>query len=87
MQKTYFVYIITNKYNTTLYIGVTDNLERRVYEHANQMHSGFIKKYNLYKLIYFEEYSQVLDAIRREKQLKNWHREWKVNLIKKKVQK
>jgi len=80
----YFVYIITNRYNTTFYIGVTNNLSRRIYEHRQKYVSGFSKKYNLIKLIYFEEYDDIKNAILREKQLKNWHREWKLNLIKSK---
>jgi putative endonuclease len=77
----YFVYILTNKSNKVLYIGVTNNLERRMYEHRNQMIDGFTKKYNLTKLVYFEEASDVKSAIEREKQLKNWHRDWKISLI------
>ena|SRR3989338_6494654 len=83
MIKSYFVYILTNKYNTTFYIGVTNNLERRMIEHKQELIEGFSKKYKLYKLIYFEEYINPLDAISREKKLKNWHREWKISLIKK----
>ena len=78
----YYVYILTNKNNTTFYIGVTNNLGRRIYEHQNELIDGFTKKYKLKKLIYFEECNQIDDAIAREKQLKNWHREWKLNLIK-----
>ena len=78
----YFVYIITNKHNSTYYIGVTNNLERRIYEHKNKLIEGFSKKYNLFKLIYYENYNNINSAIRREKQLKNWHRDWKINLIK-----
>jgi putative endonuclease len=78
--KTYYVYIITNS-KKTLYIGVTNNLERRVYEHKNKLIEGFSKKYYLYKLVYFESCNNINDAIKREKQLKNWHREWKLNLI------
>jgi len=77
----YFVYILTNKSNKVLYIGVTNNLERRMYEHRNEMIDGFTKKYNLTKLVYFEETSDVKSAIEREKQLKNWHRDWKISLI------
>ena len=77
----YFVYILTNKSNKVLYIGVTNDLERRIYEHKNKMVDGFSKRYNLTKLVYFEETSDVKSAIEREKQLKNWHREWKKNLI------
>jgi putative endonuclease len=64
-----------------LYIGVTNNLERRMYEHKNKMVNGFTKKYYLTKLVYFEATTDVKSAIGREKQLKNWHREWKINLI------
>lgn len=79
--KSYYVYIITNKNNSTLYIGVTSNLEKRVFEHKNKLVKGFSYIYNLYKLVYFEETSDINSAILREKQLKNWHREWKINLI------
>jgi len=77
----YFVYILTNKSNRVLYIGVTNNLERRMYEHKNKMIDGFTKRYNLTKLVYFEETSDVSSAIEREKQLKNWHRDWKISLV------
>jgi len=78
----YFVYILSNKYNNVMYIGVTNDLERRMYEHKNKLVDGFSKKYNLTKLVYYEISQDVESAIAREKQLKNWHREWKVNLIK-----
>ncbi len=65
----------------TIYIGVTSDLERRVYEHKNKMIDGFTKKYNITNLVYFELFNSIEDAIRREKQLKNWHGEWKINLI------
>lgn len=77
----YFVYILTNKSNKVLYTGVTNNLERRMFEHKNKMINGFTKKYNLTKLVYLEETSDVRSAIEREKQLKNWHRDWKIKLI------
>jgi len=80
--KHFYVYIITNKNNTTFYIGVNDNLMRRMYEHKNGLIEGFSKKYRLQKLVYFEEFDYINNAIRREKQLKNWHRDWKINLIK-----
>ncbi len=78
--KQYYVYILANK-SKTIYIGITNNLVRRVYEHKNKMIEGFTKKYNLTKLVYFEIFNEAKDAIKREKQLKNWHRQWKINLI------
>jgi len=80
--KTYFVYIISNRWNTTLYIGMTNNLFRRLSEHRNKVNEGFSKHYNLYKLLYYEEINDVLLAIAREKQLKRWRREKKMELIK-----
>ena len=77
----YSVYILTNKRNGTLYIGMTNNLERRIYEHKNKLLDGFTKKYGLDTLVYFEMYQFVEDAIRREKNLKKWKRDWKINLI------
>ena len=77
----YYVYMITNKTNSVLYIGVTNNLIRRVYEHKNKLVDGFSKRYHLYKLVYFEEYSQAEYAIAREKQLKKWIRAKKDRLI------
>ena len=77
----YFVYMLTNKHNTTLYTGVTNNLERRLYEHKNKLVSGFSKQYNLYKLVYFENTTDVNSAIAREKQIKGWTREKKNNLV------
>jgi len=67
--------------NGTLYIGMTNNLERRMYEHKNGLIDGFSKRYELSKLVYFEFYQFVNDAIKREKQLKNWKRDWKISLI------
>lgn len=83
--KTYFVYILTNFTNNVFYIGISKSLERRLDEHntiSEQL--SFSKKYKATKLVYFEEYSDVNEAIRREKQLKNWHCDWKINLIKEK---
>ncbi len=79
--KNYYVYILTNKSNKVLYIGVTNNLEKRIYEHKNKMIDGFSKKYNLTKLIYFEEFTRIEDAIRNEKKLKGWLRQKKIDLI------
>jgi len=80
--KTYYVYILTNKFRTTFYIGVTNNLSKRILEHNEKRGSVFTKKYNLNSLIYYEEFTSIHEAISREKQLKNWKREWKLNLIK-----
>jgi putative endonuclease len=77
----YYVYILSNKTNTVLYIGVTNNLERRLYEHKNKLIDGFTKKYNLGKLVYFETFKDVSRAIEREKQLKKWSRIKKISLI------
>jgi putative endonuclease len=84
MDKNYYVYILTNKKDGILYIGVANNLERRIYEHKQEMVEGFSKKYNLKKLVYFEETGDIKSAIAREKCLKRWNRKWKTKLIKKK---
>ena len=81
--KKYYVYILTNKRNNVFYVGVTSTLQHRVWEHKNKVHAGFTAKYNINKLVYYEEYQYVEDAIYREKQLKKWRRQWKVDLIKK----
>jgi len=77
----YYVYILTNRNNNVLYIGVTNNLVRRTYEHKNKLVEGFSKRYKLIKLVYYETTGSIESAIEREKQLKNWHRGWKINLI------
>ena len=81
--KSYLVYILASARNGTLYIGVTNNLERRMYEHSHHLQSGFTDTYNVTRLVYFEETSSVEAAIAREKQLKNWRRAWKLELIEK----
>ena len=81
--KAYFVYIMTNKWNTVLYTGVTNNIIRRVSEHRSSHINGFTKKYNLMKLVYYEEFGDVGDAIDREKKIKGWLRKKKVALISK----
>lgn len=78
--RTFYVYIMGNS-RPTLYVGVTSNLTRRVYEHQNSLADGFTKKYALNKLFYFEETSDVHSALEREKQLKHWKRDWKLELI------
>jgi putative endonuclease len=81
--KRYYIYILSNQKNGTLYIGVTSNLIRRIREHKERKVEGFTKKYNIDKLIYYEVYGEVGMALYREKQLKKWKREWKLELIEK----
>ncbi len=78
----YYVYILTNYTNTTLYIGVTNDIIRRVMFHRNKKGGVFTRRYHLTKLVFTEEYESIYDALEREKQLKRWHRKWKWNLIK-----
>ena len=78
-----YIYILTNKPNGVLYIGVTSNLKRRIIEHKESFIPGFTQKYKTTSLIYFEEYEDIRNAITREKQLKKWNREWKIRLIEK----
>jgi putative endonuclease len=82
-EKNYYVYILTSQRNGTLYIGVTNNLERRIYEHKRGLVEGFTKKYKINKLVYFEETGNINSAIAREKCLKKWNRKWKLRLIEK----
>ncbi len=82
----HYVYILTNKTNAVMYIGITGDLPRRIYEHKNELMEGFTKKYHVHKLVYFEEYSKALDAIAREKQLKRWVRAKKNSLVESKIQ-
>ena len=76
-----YVYFMTNNSNKVLYIGVTSDLTKRVMQHKNHVYEGFTEKYNCTKLVYFEECNDINSAIRREKQLKNWHRDWKTNIV------
>ena len=77
----FYIYAMTNITNKVLYIGVTNNLKRRVFEHKNELVEGFTKKYKLHKLVYYEIYADAYTAISREKQLKRWKREKKNQLI------
>ena len=77
----YYVYILSNKNNKVLYIGVTNNIIRRIYEHKNKLVEGFTKKYNVHKLVYYEIYENIEEAIKREKELKGWRRSKKEELI------
>ena len=81
MEKSYWVYILTNK-SFTLYVGVTSNLQKRIWEHRNKLIDGFTKRYNIDKLIYVEGFKDVNQAIAREKQIKSWSRQKKMILIK-----
>ena len=77
----YFVYILASGRRGTLYIGVTNNLIRRVYEHRMDMVAGFTRRYKIHALVYFEMFDDIHDAIAREKRLKRWRREWKIELV------
>jgi putative endonuclease len=77
----YWVYILCSECNGTLYVGVTNNLVRRVYEHKQKLIDGFTKKYNINKLVHAEEFNDVHEAIYREKCIKKWNRAWKLKLI------
>ena len=83
MEKQYYVYILASKKNGTLYTGVTNNLVKRIYEHKNDFVKGFTQKYNVHNLVYYEIYNDVKDAITREKRIKKWKRQWKIELIEK----
>jgi putative endonuclease len=78
---TYYVYILASGRNGTLYIGVTNNLLTRLEQHRSGRGSEFVRKYGVYRLVHVEEFISPQDAIAREKQLKNWHRDWKIRLI------
>lgn len=77
----YYIYILTNKNNRVLYIGVTNDLLRRMYEHRSKLIEGFTKKYNLNKLVYFEDFKDINEAIAAEKKIKGWLRSKKISLI------
>jgi putative endonuclease len=81
--KPYYVYILASKKNGTLYLGVTNDLVRRVYEHKNNLVEGFSKKYEIHRLVYFEVCEDIRAAIQREKNIKKWKRQWKIKLIEK----
>jgi len=81
MSKQYYVYIMTNKLDSVLYTGLTSNLEKRVHEHKLKLIEGFTKKYNVDKLVYYEDFDDINDDIEREKQIKSGSRQKKINLI------
>ena len=79
----YYIYILASQKNGTLYVGVTSDLIKRIYEHKNDLVEGFTHKYTIHNLVYFEATESIESAIMREKQLKKWNRAWKINLIEK----
>lgn len=81
MDKVSYLYILASKKNGTLYIGITSDLIKRVWEHKNKLVLGFTAKYNVNKLVYYEQHSDIFEAIHREKSLKKWLRKWKLQLI------
>lgn len=81
MSKQYYIYILASERNGTLYIGVTNNLKRRVYEHKQNLVDGFTKENNIHTLVWFESTENIESAITKEKQLKKWNRNWKIRLI------
>lgn len=81
MEKTYYAYILSNYLNTVLYTGITNNLCKRVWEHKQELVPGFTSKYHVHNLLYYEQYSDPLSAIEREKQIKNWNRKKKNTII------
>ena len=81
MSKSYYIYILASKKNGTLYTGITNNLERRIFEHKNNLIKGFTKKYNVHRLVYYEETNDVNEALLFEKRIKKWNRAWKIELI------
>ena len=80
-ERHYYVYILASKIGGSLYIGVTNDLIRRVYEHRENLAAGFTKRYEIHRLVYFEQHSDIEAAIQREKRLKKWNRRWKIKLI------
>jgi len=83
MDKDYYVYVLASQRNGALYVGVTSNLLKRIWEHKNKAMEGFTQKYSVNKLVYFEQYSDPENAIKREKRLKKYNRQWKLELIEK----
>ena len=81
--KRYYVYILAKEKNGTLYVGITNNLERRIWEHKNNLVKGFTEKYKIHNLVYYEVYGEIGMALYREKLIKRWPRNWKMNVIEK----
>lgn len=83
MDKKWYIYILSSMKNWTLYVWVTSNLEKRIYEHKNWIFEGFTKKYNIHSLVWYEEYPTIIEAIEYEKKIKKWRRSKKIELIEK----
>ncbi|HEY2627577.1 MAG TPA: GIY-YIG nuclease family protein [Usitatibacter sp.] len=81
MERQYYVYILTDKLYGTLYVGVTNDLQRRIWEHKHDLVDGFTREHRLHRLVWFEAHGDVIQAIAKEKRIKRWRRDWKVNLI------
>ena len=81
MEKDFYIYILANKPYGTLYIGITSNLIKRIWEHRNNVVAGFTREYHVHSLVYYQQHPTAESAILREKTLKNWHRRWKISLI------
>jgi len=81
MEKNFFVYILASQRNGTLYVGVTSDLVKRVWEHKNKLTEGFTEQYDVNRLVYYEHFPDAQNAIRREKRLKKYNRKWKIDLI------
>ena len=81
IEKAYYVYLMTNWNNKVMYIGITNNLERRIFEHKQKVGQGFTEKYNINKLVYYEQTSDIIEALNREKEIKKWRREKKNRLV------
>jgi len=81
MDRTFYVYILTNRPYGTLYVGVTGDIARRAWEHRSDVVPGFSRRHGLHRLVWYEQHATALEAIRREKLIKKWHRDWKVNLV------
>ena len=79
--KQYYTYILASRKNGTLYVGVTSDLLKRIYEHKQNLIDGFTKKYNVHTLVYYEVHNDILEAITRERRIKKWNRRWKMRLI------
>jgi putative endonuclease len=83
IEKSFYVYILTNKRNGTLYTGVTSDLEQRIWDHKHNVYGGFTKRYKVHMLVYYKDGGDALTAIRREKQIKKWRHNWRIQLIEK----